>query len=102
MIIEATIDEKSIDGLVKDVLVKRLSNEMYNKNFQSFVNSKSPEITIKINSQIKSEVNLIVENKISKWRNAEGENIEQYVDRRIQETIEKIDFEKIIKDKYIK
>lgn len=102
MIIEANIDENSIDGLVKDVLIKRLSNEMYNKNFQNFTNSKSPEITAKINSQLKTEVNAVIENKISRWRNNLGESIEQYIDRRIQETIEKIDFEKIIKEKYIK
>lgn len=102
MIIKTNIDEDTIEGLIKDVLIKRLSSEIYNRNFQNFTSKNSSEITNKINSQLKNEFKSIVEERVSKWQNNLGENIKQYIDRKILETIENIDFEKIIKEKYIK
>jgi len=102
MKVEANIDESSIEGIVKDVIIKRLSNEMYNKNFQGFVHSKSPDICTKANVEMKSRVNKLVSDRIDKWINSNGENLEQYIDRRLQETVENIDFTNIIKEKYIR
>lgn len=50
MIIKTNIDEDTIEGLIKDVLIKRLSSEIYNRNFQNFTSKNSSEITNKINS----------------------------------------------------
>ena len=36
MIVKTNIDEDTIEGLVKDVVIKRLSSEIYNRNFQNF------------------------------------------------------------------
>lgn len=96
------INTESIDGWVKDVVVKKLSNEIYNKCFQNFTNSKSAEIQVNINNKLKTEVTSLVNKKLETWKNSNDETLEEYIDRRLEETVTSIDFVKIIKDKYLK
>ena len=102
MEIKADINIESIEGLVKDVVVKKLSTEIYNKHFQNFINSKSAEIQAAVNNKLKTGVVSVVDKKLEEWKNSSGETLEEYIDRRLEESIKNIDFEKIIKDKYIK
>ena len=102
MKVEANIDESSIEGLVKDVIIKRLVNEMYNHSFQGFVKTKSPEFCTKVNIEIKTRLNKLVSDKLDNWMNSDGESLDTYINRRLGEIVENMDFEKIIKEKYIK
>ena len=102
MKVEANIDESSIEGIVKEVLIKRLTNEMYNQSFQGFVKTKSPEFCTRVNIEIKTRLNKLVSDMLDNWINSDGESLDIYINRRLSETVETIDFEKIIKEKYIK
>ena len=102
MEIKTDINIDSIEGLVKDIVAKKLSMEVYNKCFHNFINSKSAEIQVTINSKLKTELNSLVAKKLESWKNSDGETLEEYLDRRLEETVKNIDFEKIIKDKYLK
>lgn len=99
---EAEIKTESIESIVTDALVKKLLNEAYNKYFNNFATTRATDLQAKVNTQLKSEINSIVSNRVTNWKNSHGETLFDYIDRRIEESISNIDFEKIIKDRFIK
>ena len=99
---EVEIDEGKIQGLVIDMIVKRLANDLYTKYFQDFSKTKYNEINSKLNSEIKNTVSGLVNSKFENWKNTKNETMGEYIDRRMTEAVDGIDFEKLIKEKLIK